>query len=161
MNHYDSPGTKVIGEGKSGAVLKFVTLSLVAVCAPPMALADELERELRQTAEELVRIESAVDKRDQGAFCNVTMELPSYVLYMKRVCETGVRLKAMTQEECSEVGLKLEAKRDIDKCNGFSPAEFNHALNPWLEAKQEFLKKASAKGLNGDTMLRDARAKLR
>jgi hypothetical protein len=142
-------------------VLKCLAIAVVSVSAEIPALAQDLISEARLTAEIIVRMERPVQKRDQKAFCTVMTSASGFDAYQKRACESGVRNKVKKPEECSEANLKLEAKRDTDRCLGLSAADFEDALVPWRTAKEKFIKDAAAKGLDGEKLLQEERVKLR
>ena len=107
------------------------------------------------------RMSVLVETRDQKGFCAAMVADPSYVGYVNRACQFAVKNKLKKPEDCSPENIAREISADSDQCLTMSAAEFKKSTEKWPKLREEFIKDAMAKGIDGEKLLQEERAKIR
>lgn len=150
--------------GKSGLLFaKSVLLcSLVTIGAPAMGAdaASDLNLDNRSVARLMAQAEDAMDKRDLKGYCAVTVGTPEYPGYVALACLERAERKLKKIEDCSLTNVKKEAKRDIDQCLAMSTEQFGKRISEQSRGRDAWIKEMKRRGVDGEKLLREERAKL-
>ena len=125
------------------------------------AMGQDQNAEARSAAKMLAGLERPLEKRDIKGYCTALQADPDYVGYVTRVCQFSVKNKLKKPEDCSDANIKQEMKKDFDVCLAMPSEEFEKTVLKWREAQASFVRDMKAKGIDGEKLLQEERAKLR
>ena len=132
------------------------SLIIGMLLATPPALGAEPTEDMRAFA----RMFAALEARDLKGYCTAMHDAP-YAGYLTRVCQSAVQNKLKKPEDCSQESIAQQVRNDNQQCLAMPTAEFEKTAQRYPEAREKFLKEATAKGIDGDKLLQEERAKIR
>jgi hypothetical protein len=138
-----------------------IVLAIFIGGMPHVAAAAEPDAEARATARLILSVERPLAERDVKNYCAAVYGTPDYAGFVMRACQAGVKSTAKKPEDCSEANIKQVVKNDVDRCLGMTAEQFDATVKRWAGMRGGFLKDMAAKGVDGEKVLKEERAKLR
>lgn len=117
------------------------------------ALGAEPTEDMRVTARVLASQEAPVAKRDLKGFCAATYGSPDYAGYSARACQLWVKNNMKKPEDCTEVNIQQEIRKDTDRCLAMSDEDFDKQIVAQRKARAEFIAKMKEEGVDGEKLL--------
>lgn len=134
----------------------FVFLLACASLTTPQVHGTEVDEDIRRSA----HILAAAEARHQKAFCAALTNGAQYLAYVTRACQFSVKNKLKVPEDCSPDNLAQEVKSDAEKCLAMSSDEFDTKAQASARLRSAFVSDAASKGIDGEALLKETRAKL-
>ncbi len=137
------------------------TFLFAAALAASPALGEEPSEEMRQGASIIARVEALLAKDDLKGFCAAVHKSPAYAGYASRACQAGVKANVRQAEECTEARIALQVAADHEECVAMPPEAFAQRKQDFGEGRARFLQDLAARGVDGEKLIAEERAKLR
>jgi hypothetical protein len=128
---------------------------------PLSAAPAEPDAETRAAAKLIASVEQPLVKRDLKGYCAAVYSTPDHAKYVASSCQAGVKNNARKPEDCSDANNKQTIAKIIAGCIAMTPEKFGATIKLWDEVRQKFLAEMTAKGIDGEKVLKEERAKLR
>ncbi len=134
--------------------LVFLAIGLLFTTTP--VLGAEPTEEMRAFA----HLSALVETQDQKGFCTTVVAATSYADYVRRVCQLAIQNKLRKVEDCTPENIAREITTDTNRCLSMSAVEFKKSTAGWAELREDFIRRTKSKGIDGEKLLQEERAKL-
>lgn len=143
-----------------GVVMFWVlTVSLGGV---PLTVAAQGESaEIRESARMMARVDHSVRNKDLKGYCAATVGAPGYAGYVERACQSGMKNNMKTAQDCAPEKVAAQVAADRAQCLAMSPKKFDEAASQQPQRRAQWIKMVGARGVEGEKLLDEERAKLK
>lgn len=144
------------------SVIRIVSaLSLIGMpLAAPALLAAAPDETLRRSARLLVNVEALLEKRDLKGYCGAFYGSTDFAAYLARACELSVKNNLAKAEDCPQA-IRQDIEKHTDRCLAMSDAEIERERLEQRRARESLVKSMGEKGMDGENILQEERARLR
>lgn len=142
-------------------VAMFWMVSASLGIAPLAAIAQGESAEIRESARMMARVDHSVRNKDLKGYCAATVGAPGYAGYVERACQSGMKNNMKTAQDCTPEKVSAQVAADRAQCLAMSAEKFDEAASQQPQRRAQWIKMAGARGVDGEKLLDEERAKLK